>query len=112
MAVVLKKDKNSNKFEFSNIINFFKKPKPLLGFYLILLGIGFLYLCTAILFNDFTTPFGGDYCSQQFAFYTNGYDDWHHFFKTGEFIFYDTNIQEITLLNPTELDFALDGVLI
>jgi hypothetical protein len=27
-------------------------------------------------------------------------------------IFYDTNIQEITLLNPTELDFALDGVLI
>ncbi len=27
-------------------------------------------------------------------------------------IFYDTNIQEITLLNLTELDFALDGVLI
>lgn len=91
MAVVLKKDKNSNKFEFSNIINFFKKPKPLLGFYLILLGIGFLYLCTAILFNDFTTPFGGDYCSQQFAFYTNGYDDWWHFFRTGEFVLYDTN---------------------
>ena len=27
-------------------------------------------------------------------------------------IFYDTNIQETTLVNPTELDFALDGVLI
>ena len=27
-------------------------------------------------------------------------------------IFYDTNIQETTLQNPTELDFALDGVLI
>ena len=27
-------------------------------------------------------------------------------------IFYDTNITEISILNPTELDFALDGVLI
>ena len=32
--------------------------------------------------------------------------------NTATIIFYDTNIQEITLQNPTELDFALDGVLI
>jgi hypothetical protein len=32
--------------------------------------------------------------------------------NTATIIFYDTNIQETTLKNPTELDFALDGVLI
>ena len=68
MAIVLKKSKNSNKFEFSKIKKWLKSPKPLLMFYLTLLGLGFLYLCLAILFNDFTTPFSGDYCSQQFAF--------------------------------------------
>jgi hypothetical protein len=34
------------------------------------------------------------------------------FENTATIIFYDTAIQEITLENPTELDFALDGVLI
>ena len=48
-------------------------------------------MCTSLFINYFTTPFTGDYSSQQFAFYTNGYDDWWHFIKTGEFVLYDTN---------------------
>lgn len=92
MAITFAKSQNSKKLlEFSKILNWIKKPRPLLWFYFMLVGLGFLYLITALIFNDFTTPFSGDYVSQQFAFYTNGYDDWHHFFKTGEFIFYDTN---------------------
>lgn len=57
--------------------------------FLILLGI--LFFSTSLLVNCFTTPFTGDYVAQQYAFYTNGYDDWWHFFRTGEFVLYDAN---------------------
>ena len=57
--------------------------------FLVLLGV--IFFATSLFINYFTTPFTGDYTSQQFAFYTNGYDDWWHFFKTGEFVLYDTN---------------------
>ena len=56
-----------------------------------LLVLGVAFFATSLFINDFTTPFTGDYCSQQFSFYTNGYDDWWHFFRTGEFVLYDTN---------------------
>lgn len=39
----------------------------------------------------FTIPLGGDFTQQQIPFYTNGYDDWWHFFKTGEFPLWDSN---------------------
>lgn len=57
--------------------------------FMVLLGI--LFFATSLFTNYFTTPFTGDYCAQQIPFYTNGYDDWWHFFTTGEFVFYDTN---------------------
>ena len=57
--------------------------------FLLILGVAFFG--TSLFTNEFTTPFTGDYCSQQFSFYTNGYDDWWHFFRTGEFVLYDTN---------------------
>lgn len=60
-------------------------------YYLFLIVLGILFMCTSLFINYFTTPFTGDYSSQQFAFYTNGYDDWWHFIKTGEFVLYDTN---------------------
>ena len=60
-------------------------------YFLFLLVVGVLFFATSLFINYFTTPFTGDYTSQQFAFYTNGYDDWWHFFKTGEFVLYDTN---------------------
>lgn len=39
----------------------------------------------------FTIPLGGDFTQQQIPFYTNGYDDWWHFIKTGEFPLWDSN---------------------
>ena len=60
-------------------------------YFLFLIALGLLFFATTLFDNFFTTAFTGDYCSQQFSFYTNGYDDWWHFFKTGEFILYDEN---------------------
>ncbi|HQB96780.1 MAG: Bacterial membrane protein YfhO [Tenericutes bacterium ADurb.Bin024] len=39
----------------------------------------------------FTIPLGGDFTQQQIPFYTNGYDDWWRFLKTGEFPLWDSN---------------------
>ena len=60
-------------------------------YYLVLVATGIIFFAVSLFSNYFTTPFTGDYVSQQYAFYTNGYDDWWHFFKTGEFVLYDTN---------------------
>lgn len=58
-------------------------------FFLALLGVAFY---SVSLFNQsFTIPLSGDYTQQQIPFYTNGYDDWWHFFKTGEFVLWDHN---------------------
>ena len=53
--------------------------------------MGVVFFADSLFANDFTTLFGGDYTAQQLSFYTNGYDDWWHFLKTGEFRFFDTN---------------------
>ena len=60
-------------------------------YFLFLLVLGVLFFATSLFTNYFTTPFTGDYSAQQISFYTNGYDDWWHFFTTGEFVLYDTN---------------------
>ena len=60
-------------------------------YFLFLLVMGVLFFCTSLFTNYFTIPFTGDYCLQQFSFYTNGYDDWWHFLTTGEFVLYDQN---------------------
>ena len=60
-------------------------------YFLFLVVMGIVFFATSLFINYFTTPFSGDYCLQQFAFYTNGYDDWWHFFTTGEFVLYDQN---------------------
>lgn len=39
--------------------------------------------------NQLTVPLGGDYTLQEMTFIYNGYDDWHHFFQTGDFPFWD-----------------------
>jgi hypothetical protein len=41
--------------------------------------------------NLFTIPLSGDYVLQQIPFYLNGYDDWWHFFRTGEFVLWDSS---------------------
>ncbi len=55
----------------------------------------FLYVIAFIMFfatlvnNEFTIPVSGDFTLQEIPFYYNGYDDWWHFFKTGEFVLWD-----------------------
>lgn len=92
MDVALKKDKRkiNNKFLLS-IIEFFKVHKAKFEYFLFLFIMGILFFFSLLITNNLTTPYSGDYCAQQFSFYLNGYDDWHTFFKTGKFVFYDTN---------------------
>lgn len=78
--------------KFKNYLpGFMKNIHSLFYYFLFLLVLGVIFFATSLFVNYFTTPFTGDYTSQQYAFYTNGYDDWWHFFKTGEFVLYDTN---------------------
>ncbi|MBO4856037.1 MAG: YfhO family protein [Bacilli bacterium] len=75
----------------SKILVPFKNINSLFYYYLFLVVLGVVFFSTSLFINNFTTPFTGDYVYQQYAFYTNGYDDWWHFFKKGEFVLYDTN---------------------
>ncbi len=68
-----------------------KNIHSLFYYFLFLVALGIVFFGTTLFVNYFTTPFTGDYCAQQFAFYTNGYDDWWHFFTTGQFVLYDEN---------------------
>lgn len=70
---------------------FLKNPKSLFYYFVFLLIMGLAFFATSLFTNYFTTPLTGDYTMQQYAFYTNGYDDWWHFFTTGQFRYYDTN---------------------
>ena len=61
-------------------------------YYLLFLTmIAISYFAVALVNNQFTVPLGGDYTQQTIPFYTNGYDDWWHFFKTGEFPLWDSS---------------------
>ena len=63
-----------------------------LFYYVILLiGVGLGFFGYALLTQNFTTPFSGDFSQQYFAFEYNFYDDWWTFFKTGQFPLYDSN---------------------
>lgn len=62
------------------------------GYYILFLAVlGVAYFGVALFNNQFTIPLGGDYTQQTIPFYTNGYDDWWHFIKTGEFPLWDSN---------------------
>ncbi len=83
-------------------LNFLKKIKSIvkkiwedkshLFWYVCLLYFVAIAFCfTTLVGNDLTLPLAGDYVLQQIPFYTNGYDDWMTFFKTGEFPLWDHN---------------------
>ncbi len=92
MTETLNNEQNSKfKIEFSKFISIFKNPHSLFYYFLILLGTGILFFITSLAINSFTTPFTGDYVTQQYAFYNNVYDGWWHFFKTGSFQYFDFN---------------------
>ena len=95
MDIIFQKDSNSsvaNKKNFkTKLIEFFKNYNNGFYFFLFLCFLGLVFFISSLWENQFTTLFGGDYTAQQLPFYTNGYDDWWHFFKTGEFRFFSTN---------------------
>ncbi|MCD8195002.1 MAG: YfhO family protein [Coprobacillus sp.] len=76
---------------FRRHFSFLFSIKSLFYYFIFLLILAVLFYITILVANDFTTPFTGDYVSQQLAFFPNGWDDWWHFFKTGEFVLWDTN---------------------
>ena len=92
MQEVLNTKQNSRKFlEFSKLFAYLKNPHNLFYYFLVLVLTGILFFITSLAVNKFTTPFTGDYVSQQYAFYNNVYDDWWHFVKTGSFQYFDFN---------------------
>ena len=79
------------KRKLQSAFSFLKNGNSLFYYFLFLLGVGILFFAISLFPNYFTTPFTGDYNTQQYAFYLNTYDDWWHFVKTGSFRLYDTN---------------------
>ena len=66
--------------------------KHSLFYYVILLiAVGLGFFGYALIYENFTTPFGGDFAQQYMAFEYQFYDDWWTFFKTGNFPLYSTN---------------------
>lgn len=70
---------------------FLKNKQSVFYYFLFLFGLAFIMAIAVLLIESFTIPLGGDYVQQQIPFYTNGYDDWWHFLKTGEFPLWDSN---------------------
>jgi len=68
-----------------------KDEGSMLRYVLYLILIGVLFYGIALVSNLFTIPLSGDYVMQQIPFYYNGYDDWWHFLKTGEFVLWDSS---------------------
>lgn len=64
---------------------------PLYFYLIVTAAVAFAYFSSALLSQKFTIPLGGDFTQQQIPFYTNGYDDWWRFFKTGQFPLWDSN---------------------
>lgn len=92
MDAVLDNKKNSTWKKIADKLpHWLKDIHSLFYYYLFMVLLGVVFFSTSLFINYFTTPFTGDYSSQQFAFYTNGYDDWWHFLTTGEFVLYDRN---------------------
>ena len=92
MDISFKKDVGSKiKWTLPEKFKFLTNIKSLFYYFWFLVLVGVIFYCTSLFQNYFTTPFTGDYTSQEFAFYTNGYDDWWHFLTTGEFVLFDTN---------------------
>jgi len=86
-----KRAKQSLKAFFERVKRNLKNPDSMLRYVLYLILIGVLFFGIALISNLFTIPLSGDYVMQQIPFYYNGYDDWWHFIKTGEFVLWDSS---------------------
>jgi len=90
MNLALKLKQSLKRFWQSFLKNI-KDPDSMLRYVLYLILVGVFFFGVALVSNLFTIPLSGDYVMQQIPFYYNGYDDWWHFFKTGEFVLWDSS---------------------
>ena len=65
------------------------KKNKYVTFIFFLYVISFIMFSITLLNNNFTIPLSGDFTLQEIPFYFNGYDDWWHYFTTGEFVMWD-----------------------
>lgn len=68
---------------------FFRHPSERVKTCLLLIVVGLACFLHSWIVNSLTVPLGGDYTLQEMTFIYNGYDDWHTFFRTGKFPFWD-----------------------
>ncbi len=76
---------------FQNKFAFLKDKQHVFYYFVFLFVLALIMSSVVLLTESLTIPLGGDYVQQQIPFYTNGYDDWWHFIKTGEFPLWDSN---------------------
>ncbi len=76
---------------FHRLMVALKDEHSMLRYIIYLTLVGICFYGVALISNLFTIPLSGDYVLQQIPFYFNGYDDWWHFIKTGEFVLWDSS---------------------
>lgn len=84
-------EKHLLKMKVREKLSFLFDRHSLFYYTLILIFVGLCFFGYALLTQNFTTPFSGDFAQQYFAFEYNFYDDWWTFFRTGKFPLYDSN---------------------
>lgn len=98
---------NSILIKFDSSLNFLQEKLTQLGkwlkkvflhpnegmktFYALMFVANLCYIYTWIN-HSFTVPLSGDYTLQEMTFLFNGYDDWHTFFRTGQFPTWDRSV--------------------
>ncbi len=101
MDITLIKNKASIAFEniarygkqkLKKLISAFKEPGPKMRCFYLLTVVAVLCFLYTWINNNFTVPLSGDYSLQEMTFLFNGYDDWHYFFRTGEFPQWDRSV--------------------
>lgn len=80
------------KMKLSQKFLFLRDKNSLFYFTLLLIGVGLCFFGYALITQQFTTPYSGDFSQQTYQLYYDFYDDWWTFFKTGQFPFYDSNL--------------------
>lgn len=80
-----------NNYKINKLIPFLKDYKSLFYYVVFLIVLAFCFYIITIFSNGLTAIVTGDYTVQSVPFFYNGYDDWWHFFTTGEFPFWDSS---------------------
>lgn len=83
------KVKNFNLFGKIKELFLSLKKNKYISFIFFLYVVSFIMFSITLFNNNFTIPLSGDFTLQEIPFYFNGYDDWWHYFKTGEFVMWD-----------------------